>query len=252
MAKETINRNGRKTGEAVAATIRRRIANGELAVGDRLPTEDELTEAFGIARTTLREALRILEFQGLIHIRRGRGGGATVTMPDLVRLAEPLAVVLQLRKTTTADLDAARVLMEPHLAGELALHHTDEDLAALRAVLAKASAAAEAADADAFGTAAAELHVTLIQRGGNETLSVLSQLLNQLILERYKIGAHKSDQALLRRAARSYQRLYGYIEAGDAARAATHWEKQMQWVSASTGKGELLDVFDDKLLKSAF
>ena len=183
MAKETINRNGRKTGEAVAATIRRRIANGELAVGDRLPTEDELTEAFGIARTTLREALRILEFQGLIHIRRGRGGGATVTMPDLVRLAEPLAVVLQLRKTTTADLDAARVLMEPHLAAELALHHTDEDLAALRAVLAKASAAAEAADADAFGSAAAELHVTLIQRGGNETLSVLSQLLNELILE---------------------------------------------------------------------
>ena len=119
-------------------------------------------------------------------------------------------------------------------------------------MLAKASAAAEAADADAFGTAAAELHVTLIQRGGNETLSVLSQLLNQLILERYKIGAHKSDQALLRRAARSYQRLYGFIEAGDAAKAATHWEKQMQWVSASTGKGELLDVFDEKLLKSAF
>ncbi len=151
MAKEKINRNGRKTGEAVAATFRRRIANGELAVGDRLPTEDELIQAFGIARTTLREALRILESQGLIHIRRGRGGGATVTMPDLVRLAEPLAVVLQLRKTTTADLDAARVLIEPHLAAKLALHHTDEDLAALRAVLAKASAAAEAADADAFG-----------------------------------------------------------------------------------------------------
>jgi GntR family transcriptional regulator, transcriptional repressor for pyruvate dehydrogenase complex len=252
MAKETINRNGRKTGEAVAATIRRRIANGELAIGDRLPTEDELTEAFGIARTTLREALRILESQGLIHIRRGRGGGATITMPDLVRLAEPLAVVLQLRKTTTADLDAARVLIEPHLAAELARNHTDDDLAALSAVLARASAAAEAADADEFGAAAAELHVTLIERGGNETLSVLSQLLNALIIERYKIGAHQADQALRRRAVRSYKRLYGYIEAGDATRAATHWEKQMQWVSATTGEGELLDVFDEKLPQVTF
>ncbi len=51
---------------------------------------------------------------------------------------------------------------------------------------------------------------------------------------------------------RSYQRLYGYVEAGDAAKAATHWEKQMQWVTASTGEGELLDVFDEKLPQAAF
>jgi DNA-binding FadR family transcriptional regulator len=55
-----INSKGRnrKTGETVAAGIRRRIAAGELQIGDRLPTEEELTESFGIARTTLRDSTR--------------------------------------------------------------------------------------------------------------------------------------------------------------------------------------------------
>ena len=243
MTLESMNRNGRKTGEAVAATIRRRIAVGELQIGDRLPTEDELTESFGIARTTLREALRILESQGLIHIRRGRGGGATVTMPDLDRLAEPLAVILQLRRTTTGDLDEARLLIEPQLAAWLAEHHTEDDLTALHTVLTAASAAAEANDCDAFGRAAADFHSTIMQRGGNETLSVISQLLHSLIIDRYTAAARRSDQALLRRAARSYRKLVGLIAAGDAAQAGAHWEKQMKWVSASA-TDELLDVYD--------
>jgi DNA-binding FadR family transcriptional regulator len=235
MALTDINRNGRKTGEAVAATIRRRIATGELQIGDRLPTEDELTEAFGIARTTLREALRILESQGLIHIRRGRGGGATVTMPGLDRLAEPLAVILQLRGTTTSDLDAARLLIEPRLAGRLAEHHTEDDLTALRDVLALAATAAEAADQDAFGRAAARFHATIIERGGNETLSVISQLLHELTVDRYTVGARRSDQALMRRAVRSYRKLVSLIEEGDAEQASAHWEKQMKWVTAGSG-----------------
>ncbi len=246
MARDEINRKGRKTGEAVAATIRQRIASGELAIGDRLPTEDELTEQYGIARTTLREALRILESQGLIHIRRGRGGGATVTMPDLERLAEPLAVVLQLRRTRIDDLDSARLLIEPQLAAWLAKHRTQDDLTALRDAVDAAAAAAEANDQIAFGRAAARVHETILERSGNETLSVVSQLLHRLVIHRYIAGARHSDQALLRRAARSYGRLYQLVEARDADGASSHWEKQMKWTSSS-GRNELLDIYDDDL-----
>jgi DNA-binding FadR family transcriptional regulator len=237
-----LNRGGRKTGETIAASIRRRIATGELQIGDRLPTEDELTESFGIARTTLREALRILEFQGLIHIRRGRGGGATVTMPDLDRLAEPLAVVLRLRQTTTSDLDAARMLIEPRLVAWLADRHTDDDVAALREVAARAATAADATDQEAFGRAAATFHATIIERAGNETLSVISQVLHTLTIDRYTAGARRSDQALMRRAARSYRKLVDLIANGEAEQASTHWEKQMRWVAGSTD--EPLAVFD--------
>lgn len=233
----------RKTGETIAATIRRRIATGELKIGDRLPTEDELTETFGIARTTLREALRILESQGLISIRRGRGGGATVTMPGLYRLAEPLAVLLQFRHTTSGDLDSARLLIEPVLAGWLATSHTDDDVAALRQVVAEATSAADADDQTAFGIAAARFHATIIERSGNETLSVISQLLHTLTIDRYTVGARKSDQALMRRAARSYRRLTDLIAGGDAEAATAHWERQMRWVTAGSADDPLA-VFD--------
>ena len=79
-----------KAHERVANILRDRIVTGELAAGDRLPPEDELTTQFGIARTTLREALRVLESQGLLLIRRGRGGGPVVTHPlSLIHISEP-------------------------------------------------------------------------------------------------------------------------------------------------------------------
>lgn len=235
----------RKTGETVAAGIRRRIACGELQIGERLPTEEELTEHFGIARTTLREALRILEFQGLIAIKRGRGGGATVTTPDLDRLAEPLAVVLQLRRTTAGDLDEARRLIEPQLASWLAKNHTDDDLEALQTVARAARLAADDDDADRFGQAAAEMHLTIIERGGNNTLSVISQLLHAVMLDRYTTASQSSGQILLQRAAKSYQKLVDLIGEGQAEHASAHWEQQLLWVTALTSD-QLLDVYDDR------
>jgi GntR family transcriptional regulator, transcriptional repressor for pyruvate dehydrogenase complex len=228
-----------KTGATVAAGIRRRIAIGDLAVGEHLPPEEELTETFGIARPTLREAFRILESQGLISIRRGRGGGATVTMPDLEQLAEPFAVLLQLRHTTVHDLAQARSLMEPQLAARLALSHTDDDVALLRAAVGRASSAVDAHDGTAFGSAAAEFHQALIERGGNTTLSVIAELLRRLVVGRYVDAALQVDQALMRRAVSSYTKLVDLIERGDARGALEHWSVQMSWV---------IDAADDRPL----
>ena len=96
----------KKAHEVVADQIRQRIVAGELVEGQRLPPEDDLTAQFGVARTTLREALRVLESQGLLAIRRGRGGGPVVTHPDLEPISMALATVLQLQATTVGDLDA--------------------------------------------------------------------------------------------------------------------------------------------------
>lgn len=233
-----------KTGEALAATIRRQIASGELAIGDRLPSEDELTETLGVARTTLREALRILESQGLIAIKRGRGGGPVVTMPELDRLAEPLAVVLQLRGTMTNDLEVARSLIEPNLAGWLAERHDDDDISALNAAAEETMAAAEADDRIRFGNAAALVHETLLLRSGNNTLSVLSQLLHRIVLDRYVRAASVTTQALLRRAARSHRKLVALIAAGDADGARDHWQRHMNWMLSSEEANAPLTIFD--------
>ncbi len=233
-----------KTGEVVAERLRRQIARGELTIGQRLPPEDELTAVFGIARTTLREALRILESQGLVEIRRGRTGGPVVTMPKIDALAEGLAVTLQLQGTTAGDLDGARQLIEPRLAGRLADTHTADDVAALRAAADRAAFAAETSDRTAFGAAALGMHETLIERAGNTTLATISALLHSLVSQFYVRAAALSDDEKMQRAARSYRKLVRLIDAGDAPGAEEHWRKQMTFTIEGWHRNEPIDLFE--------
>ena len=233
-----------KTGEVVAERLRRQIARGELTIGQRLPPEDELTEVFGIARTTLREALRILESQGLLEIRRGRTGGPVVTMPKIDSLAEGLAVTLQLQGTTAGDLDVARQLIEPRLAGRLADTHTADDLSALRAAADRAAVAADASDRTAFGAAALGMHETLIERAGNTTLATISALLHSLVAQFYLRAAARTDDEKMQRAVRSYRKLVRLIDAGDAPGAEEHWRKQMTFTIEGWHRNQPIDLFD--------
>lgn len=234
---------GPKTGEVVAAHFRRRIATGELAVGDRLPPEDELMDEFGVARTTLREGLRILESQGLIAVRRGRNGGGEVIAPALDRLAQGLALHLQLRHVSVGDLDEARQLIEPPMAGRLARSRRPEDLAALAEAIERAAAAAGADDRQAFGSAATALHELIVERGGNETLSTLSRLLHELVRQYYRRSVGHTHAGMMERAVRSYRKLYRLVESGDAEGAEDHWRRQMTFTASRQSRTEPLELF---------
>ncbi len=233
---------GRKTHAVVVEELRGQILRGELAEGERLPVEEELTTQFGIARTTLREALRVLESQGLITIRRGRGGGPIVTHPDLAPVSLTLAASLQLQGTTVGDLDEARRMIEPRIAGQLARSHRPEDLAALEAAIDAASEAAEAGDAQAFGLAAAGVHDALIESSGNRTLSTLSKLLQHMVRAYYLRNTARIDQPLMRRAVRGYRKLLEHIAAGDEEAAAEHWDATMRYTINTRDPEELVTV----------
>lgn len=238
-------RSTKKTHELVADSLRQRIVNGTLQAGDRLPPEDELTAQFGIARTTLREALRVLESQGLLAIRRGRGGGPVVTHPNLEPIAMALAVTLQLQRTTIGDLDAARRLIEPQIAGQLARSHNDADIAALEAAVERASAAAERNDGAGFGLAAAQVHETLVERSGNCTLATLTKLLQAMVLSYYMLSMDRVDQALMRRAVRSYRKFLGFIRAGDEEAATAHWMALMNYTISGRDSSALIVIAAD-------
>src|SRR5690606_3407909 len=219
----------RKTHAVLAEELRDRILSGELAEGERLPVEEDLTAQFGVARTTLREALRVLESQGLITIRRGRGGGPVVTHPDLEPISTALAISLQLQGTSVSDLDDARRLIEPQIAGRLARDHRSADLDALRAAIDVAADAAERDDAMAFGLAAAGVHEALVESSGNRTLTTLTKLLQQMVRAYYTRNTDRFDQLLMRRAVRGYRKLLDLIEAGDEAGAVAHWDATMRY-----------------------
>lgn len=219
----------RKAHELVADQLRRQIVSGELAEGQRLPPEEELTIQFGVARTTLREALRVLESQGLVAIRRGRGGGPMITHPSIEPIAMALAVTLQLQGTTVGDLDAARRLIEPQLAGRLAAQHTSADLAALTAAVDVAADAADRSDGIAFGLAAASVHETLITLSGNNTLSTIAHLLQNLVQAYYLDRMDVVEPALMQRAVRSYRKLIALVDAGNVEGATNNWLSTMQF-----------------------
>lgn len=244
MANATSRRaDGRKTHAIVADRIRRQIVSGELVEGQRLPPEEDLTARFGVARTTLREALRVLESQGLIEIRRGRGGGPTVTHPDLDPISTALATSLQIQGTTVGDLDAARRLIETEIVGQLASEHTDDDLVALQAAVDQAAGAAERDDPGAFGLAAAGLHATLVERSGNRTLITLTGLLDHVVRAYYTLD-DDLDQRLMRRAVRGYNKLLALIRAGDAPAAEEHWDATMRYTVGARDPDRLLSVLD--------
>ena len=232
----------KKAHEVVADQIRQRIVAGELVEGQRLPPEDDLTAQFGVARTTLREALRVLESQGLLAIRRGRGGGPVVTHPDLEPISMALATVLQLQATTVGDLDAARQMIEPQIAGQLARQHESADLTLLTEAIDVAADAAERGDGLAFGLAAVEVHEALVESSGNNTLATLTKLLQSMLRDYYTRRMDVIDPELMLRAVRSYRKLLRLIAEGDEVGATAHWRATMQYTIGERDPHELITI----------
>ncbi|EIV92311.1 FadR/GntR family transcriptional regulator [Frankia sp. QA3] len=223
-------RNAR-TSEVVAASIRSQVARGELKAGDRFPPEDQLMEIFGIARTTLREALRILEAEGLVTVVRGRHGGPRVTTPTVEHLTRLFALLLQIEGVAMTDVYAALAVIEPQMAGRLARNRDPRMLAELKTVIETAAAAAGEEGAT-FSGAAAAVHEKIFEHAGNASLAIFARLLRELVTQHSRRSGQAADRTGRRRALRSYRKLYKLVEAGDADGAEAHWRSQMSYPSS--------------------
>src|SRR5947208_13567171 len=93
-----------KTAELVAGTLRRMVVDGQLKDGDFLPHEADLIAHFHVSRPTLREAVRVLESERLVEVRRGSRTGAKVRVPGPEIVARPAGLLLAISGTTLADV----------------------------------------------------------------------------------------------------------------------------------------------------
>lgn len=122
----------RKQAALTAQRIVQDIESGGLGLGDHLPAEKEMLTNYNVGRGTLREALRVLELQGVLTIRPGPGGGPVVASPDSRHLASTLALLMQFAETPFRAVIEARLHIEPITAGLCADRASDEVLEDIR------------------------------------------------------------------------------------------------------------------------
>ena len=220
----------REKPQQIADELRRLIVSGKLSDGESLGHEPDLVERFGVSRPSLREALRILEAEGLISVVRGMLGGIVVHKPNERMTARTAALVLQARNVSLADVYEARSLLEPIAVRVVASSRSRRSAAAeLWRLIGEETRLIM--DPDGFGPANARFHERLFALAGNQTLTIVAEMLNEVVARAVtaisKAGSIQDSAATRRRGIRSQERLVSLIEAGDAAEAEAHWRTHM-------------------------
>jgi GntR family transcriptional repressor for pyruvate dehydrogenase complex len=219
----------REKPEQIADELRALIVSGQLDEGASLGREPDLVERFGVSRPSLREALRILEAEGLITVVRGVLGGVIVHRPNERMTARTAALVLQSRNVTLGDVHQARSLIEPAAVRIIASSPRRKSIDELKSLIEEQRAVIE--DPAAFGLANARFHERLVALAGNQTLSIVAEMLNEIVVR--AVTAVSSDEdvvgslAVRQRGLRSQRHLLEFIEAGDADGAEEHWLAHM-------------------------
>jgi DNA-binding FadR family transcriptional regulator len=218
-----------KFAHVLAADLRKQILSGELAADQRLPSEAGLIETLQVSRETLREALRILESESLIEIRRGRGGGAIVRRPRLDSVSRYVGLLLQVRRATLADLEEARTVVEPSLA-ELSVRRCgDDELQGLVARYREETEAAE--DPERFEELAASFDGVVPDLCRNCSGAVFARVLRDVYHgEMVAAPGEPSAAALARLAPTVLAGHDAFLKAArrrDAGRAKEAWRKHL-------------------------
>jgi DNA-binding FadR family transcriptional regulator len=218
--------SARRTAEIVAEELRRQILDGELTDGDLLPRQDVLVERFRVSLVSLREALRILETEGLVSVRRGNRGGAVVHAPAKSSAAYMLGLVLQSDSVALTDLGLALQELEPSCAALAAQRVDRAETVVPELVKLNALAAEHLDDGSRFTDIGRQFHHEIARGCGNHTMAVVMGSLEALWTSHERQWAEQTtaqgDYPSLseRRAAHNaHVKLTQAIEAGDAERA---------------------------------
>jgi GntR family transcriptional repressor for pyruvate dehydrogenase complex len=208
----------RNLAQAVAGQLMQLITSGQLQPGDRLPSETELKERFGVGRSTVREALNGLVLLGAIEVRHGQGA-VVIGAPTPTQSALDGA----LRKALNSELLEAREVMEIAIARCAAERGSDDDFGRLRAILDEADA--KVAQEGVAIAEATTFHLVLAEAAKNRIFAEFLQSIMPLLEQRgtelrevgyaeWEVGAHRA--------------VYSAVASGDGERAARAMARHLQ------------------------
>jgi DNA-binding FadR family transcriptional regulator len=235
-----------KSAVLVARQLRERIANGDLKHGDLLPPEADMMATLGVSRPVVREALRLLENEQLVTVRRGALGGALVDSPSYAVIARYASLMLMMDGARVEDVFDARTVLELEAIRLLATAADPDTVHKLRALIGEEEKAV--GSNKAFGDAYDALNEAIIDLCPNPAIKLLWHTLDELMAEhRQLFVAHNLDDSAdaPRAGVRAHRRTLNFIAAGKADEAQRAWARHRQ---ASTrlllADGSLTRVID--------
>ena len=174
---------GPRPADEISAQIRERIAKHSLQVGDRLPSERELSVQFGVSRNSVRQALRSLADSGLLEMRKGAAGGAFVIEGGSDAVLSAFTDLYNLGAIQPVDLTEVRVLVGVESARLACLRATPEEIDELEANVVEAEAAVRAGDHKHRREINLEFHRMLARMSHNPILVTLTGVVTALTLQ---------------------------------------------------------------------
>ncbi|CAN5623089.1 GntR family transcriptional regulator [soil metagenome] len=209
--------------EIVAAELRQKIVSGELPDDSELPSFDALVEEFDVSSASVREALRILENEGLLTVRRGAVGGAVVHLPTAEGAAYMLGLILQSRRVPVSDVSTALSDLLG-LCAEMCARRVDtipEVATALRAAHARTLATVQS-DSMTFAKTTRDFHMAIVAQCGNESFVLVAGALEALWAGQADAwpsrlaGVEELDATMRQTGVTAHEEILVAIEAGDA------------------------------------
>ena len=213
-----------KASDVLAEQLRQQILEGKLPEGAALPVERVLASSVGLARGTVRDALLVLEIEGLVETRPGRAGGSFVRRPDSATFERSLRVLVNGRGVRLQALLETREALEPAAARLAALRRTDADLEALENA---ASAMAESTeDIPRFLERNVDWHLAVGAASHNEIIEAMVNSLSRVILHSTEIPAFNSPETMAQ-TLKAHDRILRAIRSGQPDKAAWAMDKHV-------------------------
>lgn len=222
-----LDRDGVRTYELVLHHIESGILDGTYRKGDQLPPERDLASQLNVGRSAVREAMRVLQTQGLITTSTGRGGGTRLTPTQGDALARIFRLHLALAGSGVADLTETRVALERASAAMAARRATAQTLTQLTTLV----DVMETADTvDAFSDLDTEFHVLIARAGRNDLVADLTVAIRQTVRGPIRAASLEMPDwpGFRLRLVSDHARILGAIVAGQPEEAAELMEAHIR------------------------
>lgn len=215
----------------IVAQIRDALFAGKLRTGDFLGSEADLAKQFGVSRMSVRDALRSLEAMGIVDIRTGAKGGATISAGSSDRFADALAIQLVLIGVTKEDLLQARAATEGMTAELAANHATSEDLTKIKSIIDEAEK--NVGDAARTVMLGEKFHLTVAQAAHNNILLAQLKAMRDVLWRPGRQPGREHAECIVH----VHRELYELIAAGKATEARELMTSHVKTLNFETGKG---------------